>query len=66
MASFEPSIASTRAEALSAVRSKMLRNTYSLLSLTLLFSALTAWISTMLMMPPMTYLICIGGAMLLS
>ena len=36
---------------------KVLRNTYMLLALTLLFSGLTAGISMMMNMPPMTYLI---------
>ncbi|MBF0469763.1 MAG: Bax inhibitor-1/YccA family protein [Gammaproteobacteria bacterium] len=44
---------------------KLLRNTYTLLSMTLIFSALTAGLSTMLEMPPITNLICLGGAMLL-
>jgi modulator of FtsH protease len=41
---------------------KVIRNTYTLLSMTLLFSALTAGVSTVLAMPPMTYLLGIGGA----
>lgn len=44
---------------------KLIRNTYMLLSMTLLFSALTATLSVFLRMPPMTYLISIGGAFLL-
>ena len=44
---------------------KLIRNTYTLLSLTLLFSALTATISTFLYMPPMTYLISFGGSIVL-
>lgn len=44
---------------------KLLRNTYMLLSMTLLFSALTAAMSVYLRMPPMTYLLSLGGAMLL-
>lgn len=39
---------------------KVLRNTYALLSMTLLWSAVTATISASMNMPPMTYLICIG------
>lgn len=42
--------------------SKVLRNTYLLLSMTLLCSAVTATISMMLALPPMTYLICVGVA----
>ena len=44
---------------------KVIRNTYTLLSMTLLFSALTAGVSTVLAMPPMTYLLGIGGAFVL-
>lgn len=39
---------------------KVLKNTYLLLSATFIFSAVMAAVSTMLYMPPMTYLICIG------
>jgi len=42
---------------------KVLRNTYLLLSMTLLFSAVTAGISMALALPPMTYLISVGVAM---
>lgn len=41
---------------------KLIRNTYMLLSLTLLFSAVTASVSVMLRMPPMTYLVSVGIA----
>ena len=44
---------------------KLIRNTYSLLSITLIFSAMTAAASVYLSMPPMTYLISIGAAFLL-
>ncbi|MFT5446257.1 MAG: modulator of FtsH protease [Gammaproteobacteria bacterium] len=44
---------------------KLIRNTYTLLSITLLFSALMAGVSVMLRVPPMAYLISIGGAFLL-
>lgn len=44
---------------------KLIRNTYTLLSLTLLFSALTAGLSVFLRMPPMTYLLGLGGAFVL-
>jgi modulator of FtsH protease len=44
---------------------KVLRNTYGLLSMTLLFAAAMAAVSTMLNMPPMTYLISIGAGFLL-
>lgn len=41
---------------------KLIRNTYTLLSMTLLFSAVTATLSVMLNMPRMTYLVSIGAA----
>lgn len=44
---------------------KLIRNTYSLLALTFLFSAFTAAISVFLNMPPMTYLLAVVGAFLL-
>lgn len=44
---------------------RVIKNTYILLSTTLLFSALMAAVSTVLQMPPMTNLICLGGALLL-
>jgi modulator of FtsH protease len=44
---------------------KLIKNTYMLLSMTLLFSALTAALSTALALPPMTYLLSVGGAMIL-
>lgn len=45
---------------------KVLRNTYMLLALTLLFSGLTAAISMFMNMPPMTYLISVIGGMVLA
>jgi modulator of FtsH protease len=45
---------------------KVLRNTYMLLSLTLLFSGLTAAISMFMNMPPMTYLISVIGGMVIA
>ena len=44
---------------------KVIRNTYTLLSITLIFSALTATMSVFLRMPPMTYLLSIGAAFVL-
>ena len=44
---------------------KLIRNTYSMLSMTLVFSAIMAAVSVFANMPPMTYLISIGGAFLL-
>ncbi|SET00708.1 modulator of FtsH protease [Nitrosomonas marina] len=45
---------------------KVLRNTYMLLAMTLLFSGLTASISMMMNMPPMTYLISVIGGMVIA
>jgi modulator of FtsH protease len=45
---------------------KVLRSTYMLLSLTLLFSGFTAAISMFLNMPPMTYLISVIGGMVIA
>jgi modulator of FtsH protease len=42
---------------------KLIRNTYTLLSMTLVSSALMAGLSTYLVMPPMTYLLSVGGAL---
>ena len=42
---------------------KVIRNTYTLLSMTLLFSALMAGVSTYMVMPPATYLISVFGAL---
>jgi len=44
---------------------KLIRNTYTLLSMTLLFSAAMAGVSVLLRVPPMAYLLSIGGAFLL-
>lgn len=44
---------------------KVIKNTYILLSLTLLFSALTAGLSMMLNLPPMMNLIAFGGSIVL-
>lgn len=44
---------------------KVIRNTYTLLSMTLVFSAVMAAVSTIAQMPPMTYLLSIGAAFLL-
>ena len=44
---------------------KVIRNTYTLLAMTLLFSALTATLSVLFRMPSITYLLGIGGAFLL-
>lgn len=44
---------------------KLIRNTYILLSMTLLFSAFTAAVSVFMQMPPMTYLISVAVAFVL-
>jgi modulator of FtsH protease len=44
---------------------KLIRNTYTLLSMTLLFSALTATASVFLNLGPMTNLLSLGGALVL-
>jgi len=44
---------------------KVLRNTYMLLAMTLIFSGLTAGLSMFLQVPPMTHLLSTGGAFLL-
>jgi modulator of FtsH protease len=43
----------------------LIRNTYILLSLTLLFSALMAGVSLMLSLPPVTYLLSFVGALVM-
>ncbi|MDO9311531.1 MAG: Bax inhibitor-1/YccA family protein [Nitrosomonas sp.] len=45
---------------------KVLRSTYMLLSLTLLFSGLTAALSMFMNMPPMTYMISVIGGMVIA
>ncbi len=57
------SVARPRQSALEV--NKVIKNTYTLLAATLFFSALMAGMSVMLQMPPMTYLLSLGGAMLL-
>jgi modulator of FtsH protease len=44
---------------------KLIRNTYTLLAMTLLFSAGTAAVSTFLRMPPMVSLLSLGGAIVM-
>ena len=58
-------IATARSEATVLSTNKLIRNTYTLLSMTLLFSALTASVSVFLAMPPITYLVSVGGAFLM-
>lgn len=45
---------------------KLIKNTYMLLSATLVFSALMAGVSVMVQTPPGAYLICVIGGMLLG
>jgi modulator of FtsH protease len=61
----QSTIANGRSQAAVLSTNKLIRNTYMLLSMTLLFSAVTATASVLLRMPPMTYLLSIGGAFLL-
>ena len=56
-------LAQQRASALAT--NSVIRNTYLLLSMTLLFSAVTAGVSMALQMPAMTYLVSIGVAFVL-
>ena len=58
-------IATARSEAAVLSTNKLIRNTYTLLSITLVFSAMTATASVFMQMPPMTYLLSIGGAFVL-
>ena len=60
-----PSYVPARSTEAVLVTNKVIRNTYTLLSMTLLFSALTAGVSTYLVMPPMTYLLAAGGALVM-
>ena len=63
MATFQPSL--SRPATSVVATNRLIRNTYSLLALTLLFSGLTAGLSMVLAVPPMAYLFCIGGALVL-
>ena len=60
-----PSYVPARSTEAVLVTNKVIRNTYTLLSMTLLFSALMAGVSTYLVMPPMTYLLAAGGALVM-
>ena len=63
MATFQPSL--SRPATSVVATNRLIRNTYSLLALTLLFSGLTAGLSMVLAVPPMAYLLCLGGALVL-
>ena len=65
MNSIGPVVQRSQSQAGALSTNKVLRNTYALLSMTLIFSAMTAMASVAMAMPPMTYLISIGGAFLL-
>ena len=56
---------STQVEAKILATNKLIRNTYMLLAMTLVFSAVTATLSVFLRLPPMTYLLSLGGAIVL-
>ena len=61
MASLEPVVVrAPRTEAVLATN-KLIRNTYTLLAMTLAFSAVTAGVAMMVNMPPMHWLLVIGG-----
>jgi modulator of FtsH protease len=60
---FDTAVARSQEQVLAT--NKVIKNTYMLLSATLLFSALMAAVSTVMHMPPMTYLLGLGGAILL-
>ena len=56
---------STQVEAKILATNKLIRNTYMLLAMTLVFSAVTATLSVFLRLPPMTYILSLGGAIVL-
>ena len=65
MAMLEPTVVRTpRTEAVLATN-KLIRNTYTLLAMTLAFSAVTAGVAMMVNMPPMHWLLTIGGYLVL-
>ena len=65
MASLERTVIRThRTEAVLATN-KLIRNTYTLLAMTLAFSALTAGIAMLVNMPPLHWLLTIGGYLVL-
>jgi len=55
----------SRSSTASMAASKVVRNTYMLLSMTLLFSALMAGVSMMLNVPPVMNLVAFGGSIVL-
>ena len=65
MNSFEPTVLRSGSIDTSLATNKLIRNTYTLLSMTLFFSAVMAGVSMLLALPAMTYLLCVGGAFVL-
>ena len=63
---FEPSVVRAPSAESALAVNKVLRNTYMLLSMTLLFSGVMAMISMAIAPPPFTYLVCVIGAMVLG
>ena len=63
---FEPTAVRARSAESVLATNKVLRNTYTLLAMTLLFSGVTAVASMFIAPPPMTYLICVIGAMVIG
>ena len=61
MAYLEPTVIRTRRTGAVLATNKLIRNTYTLLAMTLAFSALTAGIAMMINMPPLHWLLTIGG-----
>jgi modulator of FtsH protease len=61
MASLEPMVVRTQRAEAALATNKLIRNTYTLLAMTLAFSALTAGIAMMINMPPLHWLLTIGG-----
>ena len=55
----------TRSQEAALATNKLIRNTYTLLSITLLFSAMTAMASMFMNLGPMTNLLSTGGALVL-
>lgn len=55
----------SRSQEAALATNKLIRNTYTLLSMTLLFSALMATVSVFMNLGPMTNLLSLGGALLL-
>ena len=61
MASLEPTVIRTRPTGAVLAANKLIRNTYTLLAMTLAFSALTAGIAMVINMPPLHWMITLGG-----